>query len=161
MIPHFAKIVGVARSEEDFVLTPTAQSILRILRSEWEMGTRDLRRASGTTERRTFSNAWDELQRSFKVYPLRSSLQVQLTYIWTVTEVRFRDELKTKPSREDALTEIARAYLAGAGMTAVASPRVTGLSKPAAGLGNWALVDEGFAQRVESRSLSTHGSRES
>jgi hypothetical protein len=26
--------------------------------------------------------------------------------------------------------------------------RVTGLNSPEAGLGNWALVDEGFAQRL-------------
>jgi len=52
-------------------------------------------------------------------------------------------------NREEALREIARAYLAGAGMTLRGElARVTGLSKPDAGLGNWALVDEGFATRL-------------
>lgn len=39
------------------------------------------------------------------------------TYIWTTAESRFGDEFKPKPTREEALTEIARAYLKGAGMT--------------------------------------------
>lgn len=52
-------------------------------------------------------------------------------------------------STEQALTEIARAYLAGAGMTVRGElARVTGLSNPDAGVGNWALVAEGFASRL-------------
>jgi hypothetical protein len=52
-------------------------------------------------------------------------------------------------SREEALKEIARAYLQGAGMTWRGElARVTGLSNPDAGVGNWALVDEGFATRI-------------
>ena len=48
-----------------------------------------------------------------------------------------------------ALREIARAYLAGAGMTFRGElARVTGIRSPEAGLGNWALVDEGFAERL-------------
>ncbi|HEY2972415.1 MAG TPA: hypothetical protein VGJ48_07875 [Pyrinomonadaceae bacterium] len=73
----------------------------------------------------------------------------KFTYIWTLTESRFQDELATVVSREEALKEIARAYLAGAGMTLRGElARVTGLSNPDAGIGNWALVDEGFAIRV-------------
>jgi hypothetical protein len=42
--------------------------------------------------------------------------------------------------------EIARSFLAGAGMTVPGElSRVTGLSRPEAGLGNRALVAEGFA----------------
>jgi hypothetical protein len=51
--------------------------------------------------------------------------------------------------REVAVTEIARAYLTAAGMTLRGElARVTGLRSPEAGVGNWALVDEGFAQRL-------------
>jgi hypothetical protein len=51
--------------------------------------------------------------------------------------------------RELAVKEIARSYLAGAGMTVRGElARVTGLKAPEAGLGNWALVDEGFAKRL-------------
>ena len=46
--------------------------------------------------------------------------------------------------------EVARAYLEGAGMTLLGElAKVTGLSRVDAGLGNHALVDEGFAVRVE------------
>ena len=54
-----------------------------------------------------------------------------------------------KFSREGALKEIARTYLGGAGMTVRGElARVTGLSNPDAGIGNWALFDEGFAVRL-------------
>ncbi|HET6646441.1 MAG TPA: hypothetical protein VFH01_03880, partial [Pyrinomonadaceae bacterium] len=62
---------------------------------------------------------------------------------------RFADQLNETVDREVALKEIARAYLSGAGMTLRGElARVTGLRSPEAGLGNWALVDEGFAQRL-------------
>jgi hypothetical protein len=62
--------------------------------------------------------------------------------------------------REAALKEIARAYLIGAGMTLRGElARVTGLKSPEAGLGNWGLVDEGFADRLAFGvyRLSNHG----
>src|SRR5262249_17357461 len=50
-------------------------------------------------------------------------------------------------SRETALREIARAFLTGAGLTVPGElARVTGLSRPDAGLGNRALVRERFAE---------------
>jgi DNA-binding IclR family transcriptional regulator len=49
-------------------------------------------------------------------------------------------------SRDAALREIARCFLAGAGMTIPGElARVTGLSRPEAGRGNRALVAEGYA----------------
>ena len=48
--------------------------------------------------------------------------------------------------RETALREMARAFLTGAGMTIPGElARVTGLSRREAGLGNRALVAEGYA----------------
>jgi len=113
------------------------------------MGTRDLRRASGVKEAKSFNKAIAELQKVFKVVPSEVVYKPAFTYIWTTAESRFRDPFRVKPKREEALTEIAREYLNGAGMTLRGElARVTGLSKPDAGSGNWALVDEGFAQRM-------------
>ena len=59
---------------------------------------------------------------------------------------RFPDALRKKVAREVAVTEIARCFLANAGLTIPGElARVTGLSRREAGLGNRALVKEGFA----------------
>ena len=51
--------------------------------------------------------------------------------------------------RKTALREIARAYLAGAGMSVLGeTARASGLSRVEAGLGNHQLVDEGYAIRL-------------
>jgi hypothetical protein len=72
------------------------------------------------------------------------------TYIWALSEGRFAGELSRRVKREEALREVARAYLEGAGMTLLGElAKVTGLSRVEAGRGNHALVDEGFAVRVE------------
>jgi hypothetical protein len=113
------------------------------------MASRDLRSASGVNDRITFNKAIDELQRTLRVIPSEVVYEPVFTYIWSLAESRFQDELENKVSREQALTEIARAYLKSAGMTWRGElARVTGLSNAEAGLGNWALVDEGFARRV-------------
>jgi len=89
------------------------------------------------------------LQKTFKVVPSEIVYQPKFTYIWSLAEGRFHDELATTINREEALKEIARAYLIGAGMTMRGElAQVTGLSNPDAGIGNWALVDEGFASRI-------------
>lgn len=149
LIPHFSAIWGFSRKNEKKLLSQPAQDILKVLRAEWEMATGDLRGASGVTDRSSFARAIEELQRTFKIIPSEVVYQPKFTYIWTLPESRFNDELATEISREEALKEIARTYLAGAGMTLRGElARVTGLSNPDAGLGNWALVDEGFATRV-------------
>lgn len=149
LVPHFNALAGITRQQEVFLLSQPAQNILKVLRKEWEMSTRDLRGASGVTERSSFTKAIDELQRVFKVIPSDVVYEPVFTYIWSLTESRFQDELQMIASREEALKEIARAYLHGAGMTLRGElARVTGLSNPNAGIGNWALVDEGFARRV-------------
>ncbi len=69
--------------------------------------------------------------------------------IWTLGVGRFPDALRQRVSRNVALREIARCFLAGAGMTFPGElARVTGLSRVDAGLGNRALVAEGFATMV-------------
>jgi hypothetical protein len=72
--------------------------------------------------------------------------QPKFTYIWTLGVGRFPDALLRRVSRDTALREIARGFLAGAGMTIPGEmARVTGLPRPEAGRGNRALVAEGYA----------------
>jgi hypothetical protein len=149
LIPFFSALWGVPRKKEGAMLTADAQRILKALRKEWEMGTRDLREASGIIDRRHFDKAMVQLQRAMKVIPTEVLYQPTFTYIWSIAEGRFPDQMKDVVSREVALKEIARAYLRGAGMTLRGElARVTGLRSPDAGRGNWALVDEEFADRL-------------
>jgi hypothetical protein len=149
LIPSFNALCGVPQRMEKKVLSPDALVILKIMRREWEMATRDLREASGIAERARFDKAMTQLQKCMKIIPTEVLYEPTFTYIWSITEARFPEQLKQNVKRDDALKEIARAYLTGAGMTLRRElARVTGLSAPEAGLGNWGLVDEGFAERL-------------
>jgi hypothetical protein len=149
LLPYFNSLFGISRKQEASILTEPAQNILKVLRKEWEMSSRDLRSASGVKDRQSFNKAIDELQRVFKVIPSEAVYEPVFTYIWSLAEGRFQDELNSVVSRDEALREVARVYLSGAGMTLRGElARATGLSNPEAGLGNWALVDEGFARRI-------------
>jgi hypothetical protein len=149
MLPDFHALWGVPVSREVDLLSDDARSILRVLRREWEMGTKDLRLASQIAERSRFNRAIDDLQKTFKVIPSDVVYKPTFSYIWSLAESRFHDQMETRVSREDALKEIARAYLSNAGMTVPGElARVTGLSRAEAGSGNWALVDEGVAVRL-------------
>jgi len=149
LIPHFNALWGIPRRKESELLSPNARAILKVLRREWEMNTRDLRIESGVTDRARFTKAIDELQRAMKVIPGEVLYEPAFTYIWSLAEGRFAEELSIRVKRREALREIARAYLNGAGLTLPGElSRVTGLSRPDAGLGNHALVDEGKAIRL-------------
>jgi hypothetical protein len=146
MIPHFHAVWGMRRSEEKHRLGRPARAILQVLRREWEMSTSDLRDESGVKDRSVFMRAMDELQAAMIVIPSEVYYQPKFTYIWTLGVGRFPDALRRRVSRETALREIARSFLHGAGMTVPGElARVTGLSRPDAGLGNRSLVAEGFA----------------
>ena len=146
MIPYFHAVWGVRRSEEQRRLSRKAQAVLRVLRQEWEIGTADLREESGVKSRPAFTKALDELQAAMIAVPSQVFYQPKFTYIWTLGVGRFPRELRRRVSRERALREIARGFLAGAGMTIPGElARVTGLSRPEAGRGNRALVAEGCA----------------
>ena len=148
LIPHFNALWGVPRRRESERFSPNARAILKVLRREWEMATSDLRAASGVKDRARFTRAIDELQRAMKVIP-GDVVYKPFTYIWTLAEGRFPEHLSAKVSREQALTEIARAFLQGAGLTMPGElSRVTGLSRPDAGRGNHALVKEGSVERL-------------
>ena len=146
MIPHFHSIWGMRRAEESRRLSRPARAILRVLRHEWEMATSDLRDDAGVKDRKRFTQALDELQAAMLVVPGEVYYQPKFTYVWTLAVGRFPDQLRQRIRRTVALREIARCFLSNAGMTVPGElSRVTGLSRPDAGLGNRALVAEGFA----------------
>ncbi|HVG35208.1 MAG TPA: crosslink repair DNA glycosylase YcaQ family protein [Pyrinomonadaceae bacterium] len=150
LIPYFNALWGVPRRQESELLSADARAVLRVLRREWEMATADLREAAKIPDRKRFTRALDELQRAMKVVPGEVVYEPWFTYIWTLAEGRFPQELAKKARRTDALREVARAFLDGAGMTLRGElAKVTGLSRPEAGLGNQALVAEGYAERLE------------
>ncbi|MCA1591535.1 MAG: hypothetical protein LC754_02565 [Acidobacteria bacterium] len=149
LIPYFNALWGVPRRKESEMLSAGARSILKVLRREWEMATADLRNDSGFDDRARFTRALDELQGTMKVIPGEVLYEPWFTYIWTLAEGRFPEELSRRVAREDALREVARGFLDGAGLTLRGElSKATGLSRPDAGLGNRALVKEGYALRV-------------
>ena len=150
MIPYFHAIWGLRRSDEQRRLSRHALAVLKVLRKEWEMGTSDLRDESGVKDRAAFTRALDELQAAMIVIPTAAAYAPKFTYIWSLGIDRFPDELRRRINRETAVREIARCFLAGAGMTMRGElARVTGLSRPEAGRGNLALVAEGYATMLE------------
>lgn len=155
LISHFAAVWMPRRTDEPMVLSVPAQRVLKVLRREHDLATGDLRAESGVTERAAFTRALDELQRQMKVIP-QDVIYQPFSYIWIPAEDRWPEELR-KPSdttgvaarRKTALREIARAYLAGAGMSVLGeTARASGLSRVEAGSGNHQLVDEGYAIRL-------------
>src|SRR5688500_8906401 len=167
LISHFAAVWMPRRKDEPQLLSTAAQRVLKVLRREHELATADLRAASRVTERAAFTRALDELQRQMKVIPQDVIYQPTFSYIWMLAEDRFGEELRKRGNtsgvaarRKTALREIARAYLAGAGMTLLGeTARASGLSRVEAGSGNHQLVDEGYAVRVR-QGVYGLGSRE-
>lgn len=146
MIPYFHAVWGLRRAEEATRLSRPARAILRVLRREWEMATSDLKQDAGVKDRAAFNRAMDELQASMLVVPSEVVYTPKFTYIWTLALGRFPDELRRRIRRDVAVREIARCFLAAAGMTVPGElARVTGLPRWEAGLGNRALVQEGYA----------------
>ncbi len=146
MVPYFYALWGRRKNEEKKCLSVEAQAILKVLRKEYESASMDLRKDTGITDRKQFNHALDELQTAMIVIPSEVVYAPKFTYIWTLAEVRFAEQLKEKMDRQLALREIARCFLGSAGMTIPGElAKVTGLSRPEAGLGNRALVAAGFA----------------
>ena len=150
MIPHFHAVWGMRRADETRRLSRHAQAILKVLRREWEMATSDLRDEAGVKDRASFSKAMDELQAAMIVVPSAVAYVPKFTYIWELAAGRFPDAMVKRVKRERAVREIARCFLAAAGMTIPGElARVTGLSRPEAGRGNLGLVAEGYATLIE------------
>src|SRR5260370_5820016 len=115
LISHFAAVWMPRRKDEPQSLSDAARRVLKVLRREHELATGDLRAESRITERAAFTRALDELQRQMKVIPQDVIYQPTFSYIWTLAEDRFPDQLGKRIPREVALSEIARSYLARAG----------------------------------------------
>ncbi|MCC7124705.1 MAG: hypothetical protein IT178_07640 [Acidobacteria bacterium] len=146
LVPHFNAVWGVRRADEASRLSPAARQILKVLRREWEMASADLRSDAGIADRAAFTRAMDELQAAMLMVPCAVYYQPKFTYIWTLAIARFPDQLRKRVNLAVARKEIARAFLAGAGLTVPGElARVSGLTRPEAGLGNRALVAEGSA----------------
>lgn len=149
LIPYFNAVWGVAKNQEKSALSEEAVNVLKVLRKEWEMGTSDLRRAAKIEDRAKLTKALDELQKTLKVVPQECLYHPTFTYIWTLAEARFPKELAKKVTREEAVKELARAFLQMSKMTHLGEfAKALGLTRVEAGRANHQLVDEGFAERI-------------
>ena len=149
MIPVFNAIWGVPKVREERDLSGSANKILKVLRKEWEMGSADLRSAAEITTRPRFTKALDKLQRTMKVVPQEVLYTPKFTYIWTLAEARFPEELKVRLPRDEAVKELARSFLELSGMTLLGDlSRAFGFHRWESGRANHQLVDEGFAERL-------------
>ncbi len=149
LIRYFNAIWGVPKNQEKEILSADANKILKVLRKEWEMGTADLRAETKIENRQKLTKALDELQRAMKVVPSEVLYQPKFTYIWTLAEARFPKETAKKVLREDAVKELARAFLEMCRMTYRGEfAKALGITRKEAGLANHALVKESFAARV-------------
>ena len=149
MIPVFNTLWGCSRRGESGILSKNARVVLKVLRKELEMATADLRAECGFEDKKELTSAMDELQRRMKVVPQEVVYVPKFTYIWTLAEARFPEELSIKMKREDAIRELARCYLKMCGMTLVGElSSKFGFPRWESGRANHELVDEGFAERL-------------
>jgi hypothetical protein len=149
LMPAFNAIWGVPRKTEKDALSGNARKVLKVLRKEWEMATADLREACGFKDKKDLTKAIDELQHRMKVVPQEVLYIPKFTYIWTLAEARFPEELAIKMPRDEAVLELARNYLNMCGMTLLGDmSRTFGLKRWEAGRANHQLVDERFAERL-------------
>ncbi|MBK8305404.1 MAG: hypothetical protein WBC19_13555 [Pyrinomonadaceae bacterium] len=149
MIPVFNAIWGCSKKGESGILTKNAQTVLKVLRKEWEMATSDLREECGFKDKKDLTNAIDELQKRMKVVPQEALYVPKFTYIWTLAEARFPEQMQIKMKRENAVRELARTYLQACGMTLLGDlSGKFGFYRWESGKANHELVDEGFAERL-------------
>ena len=149
LIPVFNAIWGVPKRKENDELSENARKVLKVLRKEWEMATADLRTECGFADKKDLTNAIDELQRRMKVVPQEVVYVPKFTYIWTLAEARFPNEIAVRMKRETAVRELARCYLEMCGKTLLGDlSRTFGFYRWESGRANHQLVDEGFATRV-------------
>lgn len=150
LIPYFNALYGIPKNQEKEKLSIDAQKVLKVLRKEWEMATSDLRTDAEIEDRKTLTKAIEDLQKTMKVVASEVLYQPKFTYIWTLAEGRFPKELAKKVAREDAVKELARAFLLMQGLTLRGElAKTLSISRKEAGKANHQLVDEGFAERLE------------
>lgn len=148
LVGYFHRIYRVSTEDEERVFSAEAREILSVLKREWEMASTDVRRAAGIEEYATCARAIEELARAMRIV-VSDFVPPRRTQVWTLIEARFGAELRKRVTEEDALREIARAFLVGAGLTLAGElARATGLSRRDAGQGNHLLVAEKSAVRL-------------
>lgn len=149
MIPVFNAIWGVSKKAEKDAVSENARKVLKVLRKEWDMATSDLREACGFKIKTDLTKAIDELQKKMKVVPQEVLYVPKFTYIWTLAEARFPEELSVKMPRDEAVRELARCYLQMCGMTLLGDlSRKFGFYRWESGKANHELANEGFAKRL-------------
>lgn len=149
MIPVFNSIWGVPRKDESKVLSTNAQKVLKVLRKEWEMATADLRAECGFEKKTDLTKAIDELQRRMKAIPQEVLYVPKFTYIWTLAEARFPEQMEVQIARSEAVLELARTYLQMCGMTLVGDmSRAFGFQRWESGHANHRLVLHDVAERL-------------
>ena len=149
LVPFFNAVWGVEKKLEKEVFSPDAQKVLKVLRKEFEMGTGDLRREAKIERKENLTKALDQLQRALKVVPQECLYHPTFTYIWTLAEARFPKHLAKKITREEAVKELARAFLQMCGTTTRGEfAKALGITRKEAGFANQALVKENFAERL-------------
>ncbi len=149
MIPVFNSVWGCSRKTEKDELSENARKVLKVLRKEWEMATADLRAECGFENKADLTKAIDELQKRMKVVPQEVLYVPKFTYIWTLAEARFPEELAIKIPRDEAVLELARTFLQMNGMTLLGDlSKKFGFYRWESGRANHQLVDEGFAERL-------------
>jgi hypothetical protein len=149
LIPYFNAIYGIPKSKEKAELSFDANKVLKVLRREWESSTADLRADTEIADRRKLTKAIEGLQRCMKVIPYEVLYKPKFTYLWTLTEERFPEELSKKVSREKAVKELAKVFLEMCGMTLKGEfARAIGINRKEAGRANHQLVNNGFAERI-------------
>jgi hypothetical protein len=148
MIGVFNSIWGITKRQEKDHLSDGARRVLRVLRNEWEMATADLR-VETRLDRSDLTRAIDELQRKMKVVPQEVVYVPKFTYIWTLAEARFPEEMSVRMPRDEAVLELGRTYLQLCGMTLLGDmSRTFGFYRWESGRANHRLVDEKFAERL-------------
>ncbi|HEX8565579.1 MAG TPA: hypothetical protein VF648_07900 [Pyrinomonadaceae bacterium] len=150
LVPAFNCLFGVPKAEEKEKLSLNARKILEVLRRDWEQASADLRAEAGIADRKIFNKALDELQARMKVVPCEVLYEPKFTYIWTLAEARFPEELKQKISGETALKEITSAFLSASGETSSKEfAKIIGVTPLEANLGFLLLVQDSIARQVE------------
>jgi hypothetical protein len=149
LVPAFNAIWGCTKKAENENLSDNARRVLKVLRKEWEMATADLRAACKFDNKADLTKAIDELQRRMKVVPQEVVYVPKFTYIWTLADARFPEEMAVKMPRDEAVLELARAYLDMCGMTLLGDlSRTFGFYRWESGQANHRLVDERYAERL-------------
>ena len=139
MMPYFHAIWGLRRADEARRLSKPARAILNVLRHEWEMGTADLRKDSGVSDRAAFTRGLDELQSAMIVIPGDVVYQPFYLHLDAGGRPVSRCAAPRVP-RDTALREIARCFLTGAQLTI-----------PATGAGDGSVAARGRTRQSRAR----------